>query len=456
MAVQSKLMEAAIKCSCQEYLHPWTSSCASGSAGIILSALPYSLRTYTMVYLLALLLRRRIPTLQDLKRTIIGILKSSAFLTTNTFGVNFFICLMRLLLGRFYFWTIAYIPAFIASFFALLIERPERRTSLTLYVANVSTESLWKMLEARGIVRSIPNGQVLVLGCSVTALLYMYRLGIHKTKLKDSAFKAIQLLIGKEEEGPIESSTAAATTQSSLEQPLNLRKISAYIQIYTHLLSIKHSSCPHRKGCSSHVLMGGLKPFIGGVGAQVGLKLLLNLRKIFKLKLDWRKQIFNKQNLSLGLALGSFSLSYKLISCALRHICGYDSAFFAIPAGLLGSIGLLHFPNTTIALYVMWRTLQLLYNWGRGEGVLPKIPYFVIMLYSACTALIFHSAIVEPKSLRSSYYKFGSDISGERICRFNVSPFDAYGFGTQSQADSVIKKLGIDLSHKLPKIPLVV
>ncbi|KAH8358854.1 hypothetical protein KR093_002898 [Drosophila rubida] len=456
MTVQSKLMEQAINVSCRDYLHPWTASCACGTAGILLSAVPYTLRTYTMVYSLALLMRRRLPTLLDLKRTIIGILKSSAFLSTNTFGVNLCICLLRLLLGRFYFWTIAYIPAFIASFVALLVERPERRTALTLYVANVASESLWKMLEARGFVRSIPNGQVLVLGCSVTALLYMYRLGLHKTKLKDSAFKALQLLIGREEQGPMQSRTVATTTESSLAQPLSFANISAYVQIYNRLLSFKHSSCPHSKGCSSYALRGGLKPFLGGVGIQVGLKLLLNMPKILKLKLDWRKLIFNKENLSLGRALGTFALSYKLISCALRHICGYDSASFAIPAGLLGSIGLLQFPNTTIALYVMCKALHLLYNWGEAEGVLPQMPYSVIILYSACTALIFHSAIVEPRTLRSSYYKFGADISGQRICRFNVSPFDAYGLGTQSQANEVIKKLKIDLSERLPHMPMVV
>jgi len=103
-----------------------------------------------------------------------------------------------------------------------------------------------------------------------------------------------------------------------------------------------------------------------------------------------------------------------MISCGLRHSCGYDSALFAIPAGLLGSIGLLQFPNITISMYVMWKALQLLYNWGHEEGVLPKVPHFNMILYSACTALLFHCAILEPSSMRSSYYKFLMDISGTR------------------------------------------
>ncbi|KAH8310445.1 hypothetical protein KR044_001373 [Drosophila immigrans] len=457
MAVQSKLMEAATNVSCREYLHPWTASCACGTAGIMLSSIPYTLRTYAIFYLFSLVMKMRIPTLLDLKRTITGILKSTAFLTTNAYGFSLCVCLVRMALGRFYFSTVAYFPTFIASIISLSIERPERRTPLALYVANVSTESLWRMLEARGIVRSIPNGQVLILGCSVTALLYMYRLGVHKTKVKDATFRALQLLIGKDEQGPIEEpAIETTTTQRSRPRPLNLSSISAYVRIYESLRNSKHSSCPHRQGCVTYCLMGGLKPFVGGVGIQVGLKLLLGIPKILKLKLNWRKQIFNKGNLNLGLALGSFSLAYKIISCGLRHVCGYDSAFFAIPAGLLGSIGLLKFPDITVALYVMWKTLQLLYNWGHQEGILPEVRYFVMILYSACTALLFHCAILEPGSLRSSYFKFLMDISGNRLCRFDVSKFDAFGLGTQSQMNEVVKRLKIDTSRVLPKFPLVV
>ncbi|KAM8705873.1 hypothetical protein ACLKA7_010208 [Drosophila subpalustris] len=455
MAAQSKLMEAAINCSCRDYLHPWTSSCVNAAAGILLTTFPSGIRTYSMVYLFALIVRMRIPTLLDIKRTIEGIFKSTAFLVTNSYGFNLCVCIFRLILGRFYFSTVAFWPTFVASLIALFIERPERRTPLALYVANVGTESLWKMMEARGIVRSIPNGQVLVLGLSITALLYMYRLGVHQSKVKDVTFKALQVLIGKEEQGPLKE-PQVTTTQSPRQQSLNIFSISKCVQLYEQFRTAKHPSCPHRLGCGSYALLGGLKPFLGGVGVQVGLKLLMNIPSMIKMKLDWRKQIFNKGNLKLGLALGSFSLVYKMISCALRHMCGYDSAIFAIPAGLLGSIGLLQFPNITIAMYVMWKTLQLLYNWGHEEGVLPKVPYFNMILYAVCTALLFHCAILEPNSLRSSYYRFLMDISGNRLCRFDVSPFDAYGLGSQGQVHDVIKRLKIDMSQKLPQIPLVV
>ncbi|KAH8414005.1 hypothetical protein KR222_001542 [Zaprionus bogoriensis] len=464
MAAQSKLIDAAISCSCREYVHPWTSSCASAAAGLLLTAIPFSIRTYSVVYLastyltrnrFALAIRMRLPSLQDIKRTIIGILKSTAFLTTNAYGFSVCVCLLRYLLGRFYYSTVAFVPTFLASFIALCIERPVRRTPLALYVANVGTEALWSMLESRGWVRSLPNGQVLVLACSVTALLYMYRVGVHQGKLKDITFKALQVLIGKEEQGPLKP-PAEQTTQSSSQAALNLASISGYVQLYDRLHKAKHSSCLHREGCSQYALIGGLKPFLGGVGVQVGLKLLLNIPKIVKLKMNLRKQVFNKKSLQLGLALGSFSLLYRAISCSLRHGYGHDSAAFAIPAGLLASVGLLQFPNVTISMYVMWKTLQLLYNWGISEGVVPEVPHFNMVLYASFTALLFHSGILEAKSIRSSYYKFLVDMSGNRVNRFDVRSFESFGLGSYQQTQDMIRKLKLDMSSPLPKIPMVV
>ncbi|XP_017073410.2 transmembrane protein 135 [Drosophila eugracilis] len=455
MATQSKLAEIALNCTCFEYHHPWTKSCACAAAGMMLSEIPPSLRTYATVYVLALIMRGRVPSLKDLKRTGAGILQSTAFLSMNGGLFVFAVCQLRRLLGGFYFSTVAWLPSFLASFACLAFERPERRAPLALYVANVGIETLWKMLEARGLVRSIPNGQVLIMGLSVTSLMYLYRTGLHKTVAKDPTFKALGLILGKEEEGPLKS-PVVTTSQSSRTAPINFRCISSYVQLYDRLLKAKHPSCPHKQGCVPNAVIGGLKPFLGGVGLSVGLKLLLNIPKIFQFRMQWRKQIFNKGSLQLGLALGIFSLLFKTTSCGLRHTFGFDDALFAIPAGLIGSVGLLRFPNTTVACYLMWKALQLFYNWGIAEGKLPEVPHFSMLMYGFFTAVLFHSAILEARSLRPSYYKFLMGISGNRISRFNVKPFEAYGLKSQDQINYVIKKLGIDMTSPFPLVALTV
>ncbi|KAH8362235.1 hypothetical protein KR200_001386 [Drosophila serrata] len=455
MAAQSKLAEIAFNCTCQEYIHPWTSSCVCSAAGMMLSIFPSSLRVYGAVYLMALILRGRIPSLKDLGRTVAGVVQSAAFLSLNGSFFILAICMVRQLLGGFYFSTASLIPSLLVGSISLFAERPERRAPLAMYVANVGIETLWKMMEARGLVRSIPNGQVLIMGLSITALMYMYRAGLHKTVAKDPTFKGLGIIVGKEEEGLLKSPTVT-TSQSSRQRSLNFRSITAYLELYDRLLTTKHPSCPHKSGCAKYAVLGGLKPFLGGVGLQVGLKLLLNIPKIIRLKMQWRKEIFNKGSLQLGLALGIFSLLFKTTSCGLRHSCGYDNALFAIPAGLLGSIGFLRFPNTTVALYLMWKSLQLLYNWGVAEGRVPEVPHFAMIMYGIFTPVLCHATILEAQSMRPSYFKFIETISGGRLSRFNLKSFEAFGVGSQDQANQIIKKLGIVWNSPYPRFALTV
>lgn len=256
-------------------------------------------------------MRGRIPSVKDLGRTVTGILQSTSFLALNASLYVFAVCQLRRLLGGFYFSTVGFIPTFLASMASLAAERPERRVPLALYVANVGSETLWNMLEARGLVKSIPNAQVLIMGLGVTALMYLYRTGLHKTVAKDATFKALDLILGKEEAGPLKT-PAVTTSQSSRQRPLDFQSITGYLQLYDQIRSAKHPSCPHKTGCVKYASLGFLRPFLGGVGLSVGLKLLLNITKIIKFKMQWRKQIFNKGSLQLGLALGIFSFLFKV------------------------------------------------------------------------------------------------------------------------------------------------
>lgn len=38
-----------------------------------------------------------------------------------------------------------------------------------------------------------------------------------------------------------------------------------------------------------------------------------------------------------------------------------DHPLYALPAGLIGSIGFAYYPDVTVALYVMWKMLQVCY-----------------------------------------------------------------------------------------------
>jgi len=122
----------------------------------------------------------------------------------------------------------------------------------------------------------------------------------------------------------------------------------------------------------------------------------------------------------------------------------------------MGSIGLLHFPNTTVSLYLMFKSLQLLYNWGVAQGKVPEVPNFSLIMYGFFTSVLCHSTVLEAQSMRPSYYKFIETISGGRLSRFNMKSFEAFGVHSQDQANQVIKKLGIVATSAYPLFPLTV
>ncbi|XP_068155687.1 transmembrane protein 135 [Drosophila tropicalis] len=446
MTGQSKLVTVT----CQQFQHPWTDKCVNATAGILLSSTPYCLRVYTVVYALSLLMRHRIPTLEDLKRAILGIVQSTAFLVTNAYTFILYNCMLRNMLGRYHCSTVAFVPCFLASFTAILVERPARRPLLTLYVANVATETLWNMAESRGLVRSLAHGQTLIFGLSMSALLYLHRLGAPE----DSIFKILRIFVGKEEAGPVQnigSTIPGEQPAPSRHRPtVSFSTVSDWVRVYSNLIRAKHSSCRHTQSCIGNAILGGLRPFAGGVALQVALKMLINLKKIANGSISWRKQLFNRSTLKLGIFMGSFSFLYKSVSCLLRHSYNRDDARFAIPAGLVASLAFTQYPDNSVALYVMWKALQILYGIGQNKGILPRIPNAMLFLYSFFTAVLFHAGILEPNTLRPSYYSFLQAISGERLSKFNLSPFDVFGLNSQQQALDTIRKLNIVDKSTLP------
>lgn len=66
-------------------------------------------------------------------------------------------------------------------------------------------------------------------------------------------------------------------------------------------------------------------------------------------------------NMNSNKVVGSSLYCYFQASlCILRRITGNDSAYHAIPAGLFAGIAFRKYPDTTVALYVLWKAAQVL------------------------------------------------------------------------------------------------
>lgn len=447
MPVLSKLTSVPI--TCKEYVHPWTDSCSIASAEFLIVAVQDSLRIYTAVYMLSLAMRGRIPSIGELKRTIRGLLQSTAFLTMSAFSYSVFLCVMRRLTGSYNFYTSSYIPAYIAAFVSILVERPSRRGLLCLYVSNVATETGWNMLKSRGLVRSLPYGEILIFGMSTATLLYFYRLN-RQRDYKDSMFDVFRFALGDSEVMKSDDEVAGSRRDIRASDKRPPRRVSSYrmiqaaVKAYLNVISkvkkmAKHELCRHKHSCIYNTLSGGTRMFSIGLGIQVIMKILFQARKMIRKPELFKRTFLSKEIMKLGMFLGGFTSLYKISSCLLRHITNDDKAAYAIPSGLIASVAFGYYADTTIALYIMWKTLQMSYNWGIENGYVPKIPGFTVLLYCASTALLFHAATLEPMTLRPSYWKFLYSISGGRISVMDRSGFDVYGLDTSGQIRTVSK-----------------
>lgn len=405
-------------------------------------------------------MRGKVPTQPELKRTVMGILQSTLFLTTNAYTFTAFVCLVRRLLGKFYFPTVTFIPTFLASLCAILLERPSRRNLLTFYVANVATESYWRMLVSRGIVKSVPYGQVIIFSLSSAACAYLFRTGWHLTH-KDSFFGSLRFVVGPNEEcnfdpaagvaGPSRNrwpgvegrrERTATTSKRKTGNAVLDQIVRLYLETINRLKTVppRHKCCPHHSSCFHYVVSGAAKQFSVGLGIQLTLSILFQIQKIFKRPATLKDILRSKDLTKIAVFLGGYCALFRTVSCGLRHIRDKDAPEHAIPAGLVAGVAFASYPNVSVALYVMWKTFQFVYAYGNSRGYLPNVPGFGNILYCTFTATLFHVAMFEPQNLRSSYFKFLDRLSGGRIAFMSRLALDVYGLESSKNLEAVLAK----------------
>ena len=101
-----------------------------------------ALKMYAVLYFgTQYVLVRRLDWLSHL-RSLRSVLQSTTFLSLNALFTLSLFCATRRVLGQFYLPLVGHLPAAISSYFALLIERPGRRSALAFYCANIAAETI--------------------------------------------------------------------------------------------------------------------------------------------------------------------------------------------------------------------------------------------------------------------------------------------------------------------------
>uniref|UniRef100_A0A3Q2PSQ0 Transmembrane protein 135 n=1 Tax=Fundulus heteroclitus TaxID=8078 RepID=A0A3Q2PSQ0_FUNHE len=375
-----------------------------------------------------------------LRRLLPEILWSTSFLTTNGSLFIVFFCILRKLLGGFYPWSSGFGAALPASYIAILLERKSRRGLLTIYMANLASETLFRMAVTRGLVKPIRHGESgkfeinLVLCCR------------SNDGLKGFAFSALKFIIGKEEipthsntADPISTRprqrTAALETEASqalAERPDHRR---TGLLAYTRKLleSIckhgpRHRCCKHyQDNCISYCVKGFVRMFSIGYLIQCCLKVPSAFRQMFSKPSRLPSVFYNKENFQLGAFLGSFVSIYKGTSCLLRWVRNIDDELHALIAGFLAGVSMFFYKSTSITMYLFSKLVETMYFKGIEAGRFPYFPHADTVIYAVSTAICFHAAVMEVQNLRPSYWKFLLRLTKGRFALMNRELLDVFG-----------------------------
>lgn len=375
-------MTVLSKCNhtCANTIHPWTTSCSFMALELFYYIFKSSFKIYGSLYLIAALARRK--DLEYFKKKLVGeVLQSTLFLSLNgsLFGVG--LCAFRKLLGTFTVLTSGFLPGSIASYIAIIMERPQRRGMLALYMFNNAIEVVFNMLASRNIIPRLSYGEVYIFCCATAIGMYLYK----EKKLNNGVLnKSIQFLLGEDKKCEI--------------NPVNL----------TSLHNIFNTTS--FKDIIKRLTPAGQAFLIGYIG-EAAPRLLRSLFQPKKIP----GVLVHKNNLKLGLFLSSFVMLYQSAEFLLKHIRRKTDSINSFIAGGASGLSILFYRSSTISLYLFTKVAEILFKNAQSHGFLPMIPYAEIIVYTISTGITFHMCVFESHNVRPEYFKFLSYITNDRI-----------------------------------------
>ncbi|XP_044297455.1 transmembrane protein 135 isoform X3 [Varanus komodoensis] len=388
------------------------------------------------------------------------ILQSTSFLTANGSLYIAFFCILRRILGKFYFWTPGFGAALPASYMAILIERKSRRGLLTIYMANLATETLFRMGVSRGKITPLRHGEV-ILFC-ITAALFMFFFRC-KDGLKGFTFSALKFMVGKEEI-PTHSFAPEAVFPrkerkikycEEITQRMNIIAVTKKLVDKVCKCGPRHRCCKHYEdNCISYCIKGFIRMFSVGYLIQCCLRIPSAFRQLFTKPSRLLSLFYNKENFQLGAFLGSFVSIYKGTSCLLRWVRNLDDELHALIAGSLAGMSMMFYKSTTISMYLASKLVEAMYFKGIEAGKVPYFPHADSIIYAIATAICFQAAVMEVQNLRPSYWKFLLRLTKGRFAVMNRKVLNVFGTEASMHFKDFIPKLDPRYTVALPEIPV--
>ncbi|KAG1683264.1 Transmembrane protein 135 [Nymphon striatum] len=358
---------------CYEVAHVWNPSCKESAIDIFFDTVISSSKVYAPFYLISILTRRKFLTLDVFIKYVRDVCTSSLFLSFNTSGFLSLFCLMRQLLGKFDR-KASYLAAAVASYIAI------KRQALALYVTNVASETLFWMLQSRGLVRKIPYGDILLMSISSAVLLLLYR----RQKLSGVVPAVLNIMLDKNNDQKKAEVNAASTNNSNILLS-KMYRLASYIHklvqtnsqtksLYEFIIKLiskpKHKLCCHQNGC--------------------------------------------------------FYYSIKLCDCLWRHVFDCDSSKQALASGFIAGLSISIYRSPSISVYLFWKAVEAL--WLQLQEKYPNLnfPQGIELLYSCSTALLITAGTLEAHNVRPEYITFLKQITNNRFGTINRILLDEF------------------------------
>uniref|UniRef100_A0A7I4Z2U4 TMEM135_C_rich domain-containing protein n=1 Tax=Haemonchus contortus TaxID=6289 RepID=A0A7I4Z2U4_HAECO len=401
-----------VNTNCYETMHTWQPHCNQAILDCFPNGVWFCLKTYAPFYLISSLVAKRGDFRKvDWKRYCIDVIRSSIFLTANLLLFIFFICRVRHVLGFFTPISMGLISSMLGSFFSLLIEKRSRWPALALYLTNLASETLFRQLHNHGYIPKVNKGEVIPFIIGMGLFFSLYTAG----RLNDSTKNLLKFTHNLNGERDIVK-----------EYPLPKE-----FRGFLYELRRKYGrtdQCVHQNSCVSTVAESFGYNFTIGLGASVALTLAQNVSALFSNPSIIREKLFSKSILRIPTFYGLMPLIFHTVRCTLNRLPQSSHKYNNIVAGTASGLAMLAFPNVSIAMYVLWKAIELIFRELVKQGIVRPMPYGDLFLYTVSTAYVLWQIVIEPQAIRKGYLKFLLGLTGNRMSLLNRDLYEHFGY----------------------------
>ncbi|EPB78397.1 hypothetical protein ANCCEY_02546 [Ancylostoma ceylanicum] len=277
--------------------------------------------------------------------------------------------------------------------------------------AIIASETLFRQLSNHGYIPKVKNGEVVPFIIGMGLLSYLYT----ASKLDNSTERIFAL-------------THNITGERDIAEDYPLPK---QFKGFLYELRKKYGRtelCEHKHSCISNAAESFSFNFVIGIGVSSALVLLRNLPILFKNPVKLLDQLFSKSTLRIPTFFGLMPLIFHAIRCSLNRLPWSCTMSRNVTAGAASGLAMLAFPNVSIAMYVMWKAIEIIYFDLVKQGKIRSLPYGDLLLYTVSTGYVLWQIIIEPQAIRKGYLKFLLGLTGNRMSLLNRDLYEHFGY----------------------------